>query len=101
VDGGKIVGFENHSGRTYLGEGVTPLGKVLKGYGNNGEDGLEGAVCGNLYGTYLHGSLLPKNPLLADELIAKSLNRRYGKVSLETIADTAEQAAHERALALN
>ncbi|HEY9745602.1 MAG TPA: hypothetical protein V6C99_05240 [Oculatellaceae cyanobacterium] len=100
-DGSKVVGFENHSGRTYLGEGVQPLGKVLKGYGNNGEDGQEGAVCGNLYGTYLHGSLLPKNPLLADELITKALSRRYGSVSLEPLADRIEQAAHERALALN
>jgi lipid II isoglutaminyl synthase (glutamine-hydrolysing) len=100
-DGDKVVGFENHSGRTYLGEGIQPLGKVLKGYGNNGEDGLEGAVFGNLYGTYLHGSLLPKNPALADELITKALSRRYGAVSLEPMIDGVEHAAHERALALN
>lgn len=101
ANGTKVVGFENHSGRTYLGEGVTPLGKVLKGHGNNGEDGLEGVVFGNLYGTYLHGSLLPKNPALADELIGKALKRRYGDVSLEPLADTVEHAAHDRALALN
>jgi CobQ-like glutamine amidotransferase family enzyme len=100
-NGVKVVGFENHSGRTYLGEGVEPLGKVLKGYGNNGEDGMEGAVAGNVYGTYLHGSLLPKNPSLADELICKALSRRYGDVLLEPLADAVEHAAHERALALN
>lgn len=100
-DGSRVVGFENHSGRTYLGEGVEPLGKVLKGHGNNGEDGWEGAVCGNLYGTYLHGSLLPKNPALADELITRALSRRYDQVRLEPLRDTLEQAAHERALVLS
>lgn len=100
-DGGqRIVGFENHSGRTYLGQDVTPLGKVIHGYGNNGEDGFEGAVCGNLYGTYLHGSLLPKNPELADELIGKALARRYGSVTLEPLGNDLEHRAHERALSL-
>ncbi len=99
-DGSRVVGFENHSGRTYLGEGVTPLGKVIHGYGNNGQDGFEGAACGNLYGTYLHGSLLPKNPALADELITKALARRYGSVNLASISDNFEQQAHTRALAL-
>jgi CobQ-like glutamine amidotransferase family enzyme len=99
-NGSRVVGFENHSGRTYLGEGVTPLGKVIHGHGNNGEDGFEGAASGNLYGTYLHGSLLPKNPELADELIIKALARRYGTVSLPPLTDTVERQAHERALAL-
>lgn len=99
-DGSTLVGFENHSGLTYLGEGLQPLGKVVKGYGNNGKDGQEGAVCGNLYGTYLHGSLLPKNPALADELILKAMTRRYGSVSLEPLPDTLESQAHTRALAL-
>jgi CobQ-like glutamine amidotransferase family enzyme len=99
-DGSQVVGFENHSGRTYLGKGVTPLGKVLHGNGNNGEDGWEGAAIGNLYGTYLHGSLLPKNPSLADELITKALARRYGSVTLQPLGDGFEQRAHVRALSL-
>ena len=65
----KIVGFENHSGKTYLGSGVKPLGKVLEGYGNNGEDGTEGARVHNMIGSYMHGSLLPKNPAISDFLI--------------------------------
>lgn len=96
----KVVGFENHSGRTYLGEGVTPLGKVIHGHGNNGEDGFEGAAVGNLYGTYLHGSLLPKNPALADELITKALSRRYGSITLDPLPDASETKAHDRALLL-
>ena len=86
-----LVGFENHSGRTFLGDGVQPLGRVLRGSGNNGEDGTEGAVCGNLFGTYLHGSLLPKNPHLADTIIERALRRR-----LEPLDDGPELAAHER-----
>lgn len=74
----KLVGFENHSGRTYLGAGVRPLGRVLAGHGNNGEDGSEGAVFHNCFGCYMHGSLLPKNPQLADHLIGLALRRRYG-----------------------
>jgi lipid II isoglutaminyl synthase (glutamine-hydrolysing) len=73
-----LVGFENHSGRTYLGSGVTALGQVLKGHGNNGEDGSEGAVYKNTYGCYMHGSLLPKNPHFADHLIHLAHQRRYG-----------------------
>lgn len=99
-NGQKVVGFENHSGRTYLGQGVTPLGKVIHGNGNNGEDGFEGVAQGNLYGTYLHGSLLPKNPELADELITKALQRRYGSVQLAPLGDQLENKAHDRALAL-
>ena len=71
-----IVGFENHGGRTRLGPGVRPLGHVVRGHGNNGEDGGEGAVYRNAFGTYIHGSLLPKNPVLADHLIALALSRR-------------------------
>ncbi len=99
-NGQKVVGFENHSGRTYLGKGVTPLGKVIHGNGNNGEDGFEGAAHGHLYGTYLHGSLLPKNSALADELITKALQRRYGSVQLEALPDQFETQAHDKALAL-
>jgi CobQ-like glutamine amidotransferase family enzyme len=74
----RLVGFENHSGRTYLGAGVRPLGRVLAGHGNNGEDGSEGAVYRHTIGCYMHGSLLPKNPQLADYLIGVALRRRYG-----------------------
>lgn len=76
-NGTTLVGFENHGGRTYLGS-AQPLGKILKGHGNNSEDGTEGAVYRNTYGTYLHGSLLPKNPHFADHLIGLALRRKYG-----------------------
>ncbi len=76
-NGMTLVGFENHGGRTYLGT-AKPLGKVLKGYGNNAEDSNEGAIYRNTYGTYLHGSLLPKNPHFADHLIELALQRKYG-----------------------
>jgi CobQ-like glutamine amidotransferase family enzyme len=93
-----VAGFENHGGRTHLGAGATPLGKVLKGFGNNGEDGFEGVRRNNLIGTYLHGPLLPKNAWLADHLIALALERRYGKrPELEPLEDGLERAAHESA----
>lgn len=76
--GSTLVGFENHGGRTYLGT-AKPLGKVLKGYGNNAEDQLEGAVYRNAFGTYMHGSLLPKNPHFADHLITLALKRKYAE----------------------
>lgn len=72
-----LVGFENHGGQTYLGT-AKPLGKVLKGHGNNAQDGSEGAIYRHAYGTYLHGSLLPKNPHFADHLIQLALKRSYG-----------------------
>ncbi len=77
-NGSTLVGFENHGGRTYLGT-AQPIGKVLKGYGNNAEDATEGAIYRNAYGTYMHGSLLPKNPHFADHLIELALQRKYGK----------------------
>lgn len=86
-----LVGFENHSGRTFLGEGVRPLGRVIRGHGNNGADGTEGVVSGGLFGTYLHGSLLPKNPHLADLIISRALHRR-----LEPLDDDLELTAHRR-----
>jgi len=93
---GKIVGFENHSGRTYLGPGVKPLGKIIKGYGNNGEDGFEGAIYKNVYCSYSHGSLLPKNPALADHLISVALKQKYKDfVSLSGIDDEFENLAHD------
>ncbi len=94
-----LVGFENHSGKTYLGEGAQPLGRVVFGHGNNDEDGLEGAVYRNALGTYLHGSLLPKNPWLADLLIRRAVERRYGSVSLPAPDDTVEEMAHEAVIA--
>ncbi len=72
-----LVGFENHSGRTFLGTGVQPLARVRKGGGNNGDDQTEGAIYKNVYCTYSHGSFLPKNPAMADHLIEIALKRRY------------------------
>jgi lipid II isoglutaminyl synthase (glutamine-hydrolysing) len=89
-----LVGFENHSGRTFLGPGAKPLGRVIQGQGNNGSDRLEGCVQGNIIGTYLHGSLLPKNPQLADHLIGRALSRRDGG-GLSPLDDSAELAAHD------
>ena len=88
-----LVGFENHSGRTFLGPKARPLGKVMVGRGNNGSDRTEGCVQGGVIGTYLHGSLLPKNPQLADYLILKALERR-GVGELSPLDDSAELAAH-------
>jgi CobQ-like glutamine amidotransferase family enzyme len=90
-----LVGFENHGGRTYLGKGVRPLGKVVAGFGNNGEDETEGAVYKNSFGSYFHGPLMPKNPHFADYLIAVSLEVKYGKkVALKSLDDTLEKKAH-------
>jgi lipid II isoglutaminyl synthase (glutamine-hydrolysing) len=95
-----VAGFENHGGRTYLGESATPLGKVLKGHGNNGKDGFEGVRLRNVFGTYLHGPLLPKNSALADRLIALALARREGsEPQLEPLDDTLEAEAHRSARA--
>jgi CobQ-like glutamine amidotransferase family enzyme len=91
-----LVGFENHSGRTYLGPGVRPLGRVVVGAGNNGEDGTEGAVFKSAIGCYLHGSLLPKNPWLADRLLVDALQHLTGEPQwLEPLDDRLEQEAHE------
>ena len=100
ADGSTLVGFENHSGQTFLGKDVPGLGKVVVGNGNNGEDGYEGAAVGTVYGTYLHGSLLPKNPHFADLLITQALTRRYGNLSLQPLDDALEISAHKRALSL-
>ena len=87
-----IAGFENHGGRTYLGDGERPLGRVLKGHGNNGRDGFEGVHRRNVIGTYLHGPLLPKNIWLADRLIELALG-----IELEPLDDELEEAAHASA----
>ena len=93
--GSLVVGFENHSGKTRLGGGVKPLGKVLAGFGNNGEDGTEGARYLNVFGTYSHGPLLPKNPALCDFILLTALERKYGKTELAPLDDAAELAAHD------
>jgi lipid II isoglutaminyl synthase (glutamine-hydrolysing) len=95
-----LVGFENHSGKTYLGSGCRPMGRVLSGFGNNGEDRLEGAAYRNALGCYLHGSLLPKNPWFTDHLLSVAAKRRYGDaVRLEPLDDTLEERAHEAVIA--
>jgi CobQ-like glutamine amidotransferase family enzyme len=93
--GSVVVGFENHSGKTYLGRGVSPLGQVLSGFGNNGEDKTEGARYKNVFGTYSHGPLLPKNPELCDYIIKTALTRKYGSEELAPLSDGAEELAHE------
>ena len=98
--GDTLVGFENHGGRTYLGSNCRPLVKVLVGFGNNGEDGGEGAVYRNAYGTYLHGSLLPKNPRFADHLLRLALQRKYGQAELAPLNDKLETRAHGAAVYL-
>ncbi len=91
-----LVGFENHSGRTYLGKGVEPLGRAVVGAGNNGEDHTEGAIYKGAIGCYLHGSLLPKNPWLADRLLMAALQRRRGEpVELAPLDDRLENEAHQ------
>jgi CobQ-like glutamine amidotransferase family enzyme len=94
-----LAGFENHGGRTYLDPSAEPLGRVLQGHGNNGQDGQEGVKRHNLIGTYLHGPLLPKNAWLADHLIALAIGRRTGtEPELEPLNDELEAAAHATAL---
>lgn len=89
-----VIGFENHGGRTYLGKNIQPLGKVINGFGNNGEDKQEGAVYKNSFGTYLHGPILPKNPFFADYLIKKALELKYKTtVELKTLDDSLEDKA--------
>lgn len=90
-----IVGFENHGGRTHLGDGVEPLGRVLFGYGNNGADHQEGVLYKHVVGTYLHGPLLPKNPHVCDYLLKNALERRYGVTGLEPLPDREEREANE------
>ncbi|MCL4358518.1 MAG: glutamine amidotransferase [Patescibacteria group bacterium] len=90
-----VVGFENHSGKTYLDKNIKPLGQIVKGYGNNGEDKTEGACYKNIIGSYGHGSLLAKNPHLADYLIKKAFEVKTGeKIELENLDDSLEWQAH-------
>jgi lipid II isoglutaminyl synthase (glutamine-hydrolysing) len=95
----RLAGFENHGGRTYLGPGEKPLGRVVSGFGNNGKDGQEGVRRGRLIGTYLHGPLLPKNASLADVLIEWALTVRYGEIgTLDALDDALEDRAHDSAV---
>jgi CobQ-like glutamine amidotransferase family enzyme len=91
-----LAGFENHAGRTYLDDGAEPLGRVLAGFGNDGESGYEGCRVGRAVGTYLHGPLLPRNPWLADWLLAQAIAHRTGEVPVfEPLDDELEAQAHE------
>jgi CobQ-like glutamine amidotransferase family enzyme len=94
-----LVGFENHSGKTYLGSGLKPLGRVRKGTGNNGEDGTEGVATANIFGTYLHGSLLPKNPHFTDHLLKLALQKQGWQADLKPLDDREEIAAHRAMVA--
>ena len=89
-----LVGFENHSGRTYIGN-LKPLGKLIAGFGNNGEDGYEGCIYKNTFGTYFHGSFLSKNPEFTDTLLSLALNNKYPSVTLDPLDDTYENKAKE------
>jgi CobQ-like glutamine amidotransferase family enzyme len=90
-----LAGFENHAGRTFLDTGAEPLGRVTAGFGNDGESGAEGCRWKRAIGTYLHGPLLPRNPWLADWLLAQALAHRYrDAVSLEPLPDELEREAH-------
>lgn len=93
-----MVGFENHGGRTFLGPAARPLGRVVVGFGNNGTDRTEGAMAGRVYGTYLHGPLLPKNPAFADRLIREALSRRFPGTVLAALPDAFEAQAREAML---
>jgi CobQ-like glutamine amidotransferase family enzyme len=91
-----LAGFENHAGRTRLDPGAEPLGRVVAGFGNDGESGYEGARVGRAVGTYLHGPLLPRNPWLADWLLAQALAHRTGgdPPDLDPLPDELEARAH-------
>ncbi len=97
-DFGDIIGYENHSGQTFLSDGVQPLGKVIKGAGNNGQDEFEGARVRNVIGSYLHGSLLPKNPAIADWLIETAATKKYGEFTPTVIDDRFATEARRIAL---
>ncbi len=96
LGGDYIVGFENHSGKTFLGDGINPIGKVVTGGGNNGIDGMEGLHYKNVFGAYCHGPMLPKNPKFCDLLLQTALDVKYGEgtVTLAPIDDTLENNAH-------
>jgi len=90
--GSTVVGFENHIGKTYLGQALSPLGTVVSGFGNNGEDGTEGVRYRNVFGSYC--PILPKNPVRCDRLLRCALERKYGACEPEPLRDTVELLAH-------
>jgi CobQ-like glutamine amidotransferase family enzyme len=92
--GETLAGFENHAGRTLLDDGAEPLGRVVSGFGNDGESGNEGCRAGAVYGTYLHGPLLPRNPWFADRILADALSHADGPTGLEPLPDLLEHEAH-------
>lgn len=98
TDFGVLVGYENHSGQTALLGEQKPFGKTIKGYGNDATSGHEGAIFNNVYGTYMHGSLLPKNPAFADELLNKALQNRSQHIELLPLDDSHAHAAHKAIL---
>ena len=93
--GSVVVGFENHSGKTYLGAGAKPLGSVIAGFGNNGEDGTEGVRYKNVFGTYSHGPVLPKNPEFADAVLRTAIARKDPSFVLPALDDALENTAHD------
>lgn len=95
---GDIIGYENHSGQTYLGKNLKPLGQVYRGAGNNGKDATEGVIYKNVIGTYLHGSLLPKNPAIADWLLEQAATRKFGDYSPNVIDDSFANTARNIAM---
>lgn len=97
-DLGQIIGYENHSGQTFLSANATPFATVIKGAGNNGQDSTEGTRYHNVIGSYLHGSLLPKNPKLADFLIEQAVTKKFGEFKATVIDDRFAQLAREQAL---
>jgi len=90
-----VVGFENHAGKTWLSDGVEPLGQTEIGHGNNGEDGTEGARYKNVFASYAHGCILPKNPVLCDHILKIALERKYGQIDLPVLDDKYECLAHD------
>jgi len=101
TDFGKVIGYENHSGQTFLKNDQKPFGTIIKGEGNNTDDRTEGARINNVFGSYLHGSLLPKNPVFADYLIKTAVQKKFGKASSlkkldESITTHARESAESR-----
>jgi len=91
-----VTGFENHSGRTYLGSGVKPFGKIIKGFGNNGEDGTAGARYKNVFCSYSHGPLLPKNPMVCDYILKTALDEKFGEYILSPLDNEIEDNARNQ-----
>ncbi len=94
---GDIIGYENHSGQTFLGRDMKPLGRVFKGAGNNGQDDTEGVHYKNVIASYMHGSLLPKNPAIADYLIEKAVTKKYGEFTPTVVDDRFAELARTAA----